>query len=269
MSFLEDETFSFDVNQVLSDANDAISSLSIMIEGNNISGNVSGTTLTMTAPENYFGQERVKVSVTDSFGASASDSVLITVVPVNDAPIAEFSIEQSGFEQGDNVITLTNASNDNNDPNGLIVSYFWEFGDGTTSTEAKPVHTYSSADEFEVKLTVTDNEGATTTKAENVAVSLVTSTEADGLPTKFALNQNYPNPFNPSTYINYDVPEASQVSIVVYNMLGQKMATLVNEVKSAGSYSLQFDASALSSGVYIYRLEAGSFVSTKKMTLVK
>jgi 2',3'-cyclic-nucleotide 2'-phosphodiesterase (5'-nucleotidase family)/PKD repeat protein len=269
MSFLEDETFSFDVNQVLSDANDAISSLSIMIEGNNISGNVSGTTLTMTAPENYFGQERVKVSVTDSFGASASDSVLITVVPVNDAPIAEFSIEQSGFEQGDNVITLSNASNDNNDPNGLIVSYFWEFGDGTTSTEANPVHTYSSADEFEVKLTVTDNEGATTTKAENVAVSLVTSTEADGLPTKFALNQNYPNPFNPSTYINYDVPEASQVSIVVYNMLGQKMATLVNEVKSAGSYSLQFDASALSSGVYIYRLEAGSFVSTKKMTLVK
>ncbi len=87
--------------------------------------------------------------------------------------------------------------------------------------------------------------------------------------TEFALNQNYPNPFNPSTIISFSVAQKSNVMLNVYNILGEQVATLVNEVKEAGSYQVQFNAQNLTSGIYIYKLEAASFTSTKKMMLVK
>lgn len=93
----------------------------------------------------------------------------------------------------------------------------------------------------------------------------------DNSPLKFELAQNYPNPFNPSTTINYSVPKQSFVSLKVYNLLGQEVATLVNENKSAGTYKIDFSASPgnFASGLYIYRLTAGDLVQTKKMMLLK
>jgi len=86
----------------------------------------------------------------------------------------------------------------------------------------------------------------------------------------FRLNQNYPNPFNPSTAISFNLPNAANVTLSVYNVLGQRVATLLNNRKyTSGSHTLNFDASNLASGVYIYRLEAGSFTSLKRMTLIK
>ncbi len=85
----------------------------------------------------------------------------------------------------------------------------------------------------------------------------------------FTLEQNYPNPFNPSTNITYKVPSQSPVTLKVYNMLGQEVATLVNSVKTAGSHTVSFDASQLSSGMYIYRLTSASTSITKKMMLLK
>jgi len=90
-----------------------------------------------------------------------------------------------------------------------------------------------------------------------------------GLPKVFALEQNYPNPFNPSTTIRYQLPVASEVKLEVYDVLGKKIATLVNERQSAGSYQVVWNASGLSSGTYFYRLQAGTFVETKKMIMVK
>jgi N-acetylneuraminic acid mutarotase len=84
-------------------------------------------------------------------------------------------------------------------------------------------------------------------------------------PKTFLLEQNYPNPFNPSTTIRYQLPVASEVKLEVYDVLGKKIATLVNERQSAGSYQVVWNASGLSSGTYFYRLQAGSFVETKKM----
>lgn len=89
------------------------------------------------------------------------------------------------------------------------------------------------------------------------------------LPTKFALMQNYPNPFNPTTTIAYELPTRAKVLLKVYDMLGREVATLVNGEQTAGRYAQPFNANALSSGVYFYRLQAGNFVETKKMMLVK
>ena len=89
------------------------------------------------------------------------------------------------------------------------------------------------------------------------------------LPTEYALMQNYPNPFNPITSINYSIPRASSVSLKVYDIIGNEVATLVNEFKSPGNYLVQFDASKLSSGVYFYRIQTEYFTMTKKLLLLK
>jgi photosystem II stability/assembly factor-like uncharacterized protein len=89
------------------------------------------------------------------------------------------------------------------------------------------------------------------------------------IPTDFILYQNYPNPFNPSTRIDYSIPRSSFVTLKVYDILGREAATLVNEEKPAGNYEVEFNGSNLSSGVYFYRIEAESFVSTKKLVLLK
>lgn len=89
------------------------------------------------------------------------------------------------------------------------------------------------------------------------------------LPLEYSLNQNYPNPFNPSTKIKYSVPEQNLVSIVVYGVTGEEIATLVNEVKEAGNYEIEFNALQLSSGVYFYRMTSGDFTSVKKLSVLK
>ncbi|MCG8373966.1 MAG: T9SS type A sorting domain-containing protein, partial [Balneolales bacterium] len=85
----------------------------------------------------------------------------------------------------------------------------------------------------------------------------------------FALSQNYPNPFNPSTNINFALPVASDVQLTIFNLLGQKVATLVDEPRMAGNYTVRFDASHLASGIYFYTLKAGEINLQRKMTLIK
>lgn len=100
---------------------------------------------------------------------------------------------------------------------------------------------------------------------------IITSVEelSTNLPKRFNLNQNYPNPFNPSTTILYQIKEEGFVRLKVYNLLGQEVAALVNEIKPAGEYSFRFDAANLTSGIYIYSLKVNDFVQNNKMTLLK
>jgi len=96
----------------------------------------------------------------------------------------------------------------------------------------------------------------------------------DNLPTEFSLSQNYPNPFNPTTTIKYFIPLVethghASVQLVVYDILGREVATLVNKEQKAGSYKVAFDASHLTSGIYFYRLQSGSFVQSRKMILLR
>jgi hypothetical protein len=89
------------------------------------------------------------------------------------------------------------------------------------------------------------------------------------IPKQFELHQNYPNPFNPTTVIRYGIPKESNVKLVVYNILGEVVKTLVENKQKAGSYEVNFNASNLATGIYIYRIQAGSFVDVKKMILIK
>ena len=96
-----------------------------------------------------------------------------------------------------------------------------------------------------------------------------TAAEAGDLPGRFVLEQNYPNPFNPSTTISYTLGERARVTLTVFNVLGQHVATLVDGVQSAGSHRVTFSGDDLNSGVYLYRLDAGDQVETRQMLLMK
>jgi hypothetical protein len=93
--------------------------------------------------------------------------------------------------------------------------------------------------------------------------------ESSPAPNTFIVSQNYPNPFNPSTVIQYGLPTAGMTTVKVYNVLGQEVAALVNEIQAPGMYSVRFNASSLSSGVYFFRVQSGSFSAVKRMTLMK
>ena len=105
--------------------------------------------------------------------------------------------------------------------------------------------------------------------SKSVLTGLSSGDLLDNVPSTFILKQNYPNPFNPSTVISYGLPKRSFVELNVYNILGNKVASLVKSVQDAGMHSLRFDGRNLPSGMYIYRLKAGSNLIAKKMLLIK
>ncbi len=105
--------------------------------------------------------------------------------------------------------------------------------------------------------------------AQITIISVSNEIQTGFVPLEFLLFQNYPNPFNPSTNISFGIPEAAIVKIEVYNLLGQKVKTLINSRKTAGYHTVTFNAADLSSGMYFYRIQAGDFVQIKRMTLIK
>jgi hypothetical protein len=143
-------------------------------------------------------------------------------------------------------------------------------GNGTTSTP----HSYSFTDAnpgagtWYYRLKEVDQNGSIH-YAEPVQVSGLTSVASSDLPTTFGLSQNYPNPFNPTTTIRYALPVRSHVVLTVYDALGQSVGELVNGDMSAGYHMVVFNGSRFASGLYFYRIQAGSFVATKSLVLVK
>lgn len=103
----------------------------------------------------------------------------------------------------------------------------------------------------------------------SVNYSSTTEVTYEPKPNDYALDQNYPNPFNPTTSIKFSIPKGSNVKLIIYDLLGNEVETLVDEYRPAGTYSVKFNGSELTSGIYIYRLQAGEFVSTKRMALIK
>jgi PKD repeat protein len=158
-----------------------------------------------------------------------------------------------------------------------IQSYFWDFGDKKTSTEQNPIHTYDSAGQFTVSLIISDGTSAdTTTKTNFITVSNVSGVNENptGIPKSYTLSQNHPNPFNPETVIDYQLPIMSNVELIIYNALGQKMRTLISTHQNVGHYNIKWDGTndagnQAPSGLYLYQMKAGNFSQTKKMLLIR
>ncbi len=120
-----------------------------------------------------------------------------------------------------------------------------------------------------ITVTATDVDNSRITTSFNVTTSGVGVEIAPAIPTVYSLSQNYPNPFNPSTTIEFGLPSASNVTLKVYNMLGEEVASVVNQAMNAGYHTVTFDGSKFTSGMYIYRITAGNFVQVKKMMMLK
>jgi hypothetical protein len=157
-------------------------------------------------------------------------------------------------------------------PTGDQVTYVWKVNNvvvksgpdsSYTTTFTDPVNTPESVT---VVFSIPSGLKDSTTWNLTIITAVV---ERELIPKEFALGQNYPNPFNPSTTIRYELPTRSHVVLKVYNLLGQEVATLVDEKIEAGRYKVVWDAIAHPSGVYYYRLQAGSFTETKKLVLLK
>jgi hypothetical protein len=166
-----------------------------------------------------------------------------------------------GFNIERRIVETVNSKSQNTTTNWEKLEFVK--GSGTSSS----AHSYSYTDAnvssgtYAYRLKQIDNDG--TYKYSSEAEVTV------AVPTVFALGQNYPNPFNPSTVISYSLPVNGSVSMKVYDILGREVVTLVNEVKNAGSYEVTFNASKLASGVYFYKLQSGSYMSVKKLVLMK
>lgn len=175
---------------------------------------------------------------------------------------------------GDGQLTVQFTGLTVTDPSNPVTSREWDFdNDGTVdATEQNPSHTYTSAGDYTVRLVVTNGTTSDTLIRNNYIKVTGTTAIEDNLsqvPGKFSLGQNYPNPFNPATKIKYSIPEKSNVILKVYDILGQEVATLINEIKKPGFYEENFDGENLPSGIYIYRITAGKFISVRKMILLK
>ncbi|MDR3625421.1 MAG: DUF4434 domain-containing protein, partial [Ignavibacteriaceae bacterium] len=142
---------------------------------------------------------------------------------------------------------------------------------GTTASSCRCINTLlTSANARYVKFSVTPGSEWTFDDEYEVRNGNSTGVNAEPvIPKEYSLSQNYPNPFNPSTVINYQITKKGNVSLKVFNILGKEIAALVNEEKPAGSYSVNFNASSIPSGVYFYQIKSGSYSATKKMILMK
>jgi photosystem II stability/assembly factor-like uncharacterized protein len=137
---------------------------------------------------------------------------------------------------------------------------------GQPITIGQPLHGISFFDE---NISVAVGDSGVILATRNGGVTPVEVAKGGELLMRMKLEQNYPNPFNPTTTIKYELPRASEVALSVYDMLGRQVSVLVNERKAPGSYSVTFDGSYLSSGVYFYRIVAGSFTETKRLLLIR
>jgi len=198
------------------------------------------------------------------------DGILISSVWVDVTPVELTSFTASVKENNVtlNWITATELNNSGFEILRSVQQDVWEKiefvpGNGTTSE----IHYYSFEDEnlnagnYSYKLKQIDFDGSF--EYSNVIFVEVT------IPVEFELSQNYPNPFNPSTIIKFAIPEATMVTLTVFNALGEEVALLVDRFMESGIHEVNFEAVGLNSGMYFYRIQAGEFTQVKKMTLLK
>ncbi len=237
----------------------------------NPTGNVGPGLLTGSFTTPASGSQNLQLELTYNGNSFNTDNVywdnmcLQYIVPVE---LTSFAGISNGADVELSWTTATETNNQGFQVERMIaggsfeqVGYVAGFG---TTTEPKAYSFIDSELEtgsYTYRLKQIDFDGTFTYSEElNVEVEL---------PIEYSLEQNYPNPFNPSTTIKYSIPEEGIVKLAVYNMLGEEVATIVNASQKAGRYEVNFNATGLSSGVYVYRIEAANFTASKKLMLMK
>lgn len=234
--------------------------------------------------EEYFESGSWFTSVVQAFGNSSRYAYIQNT---SNGPFATFTtrVKYDGIYDLFEILPTTVNSADNAlyvITNGTSVLDSIYFNQNEGSGKWKKIGTYQIPSSQPVKIKVKDSGESSSgpvIRADAFKLALIEKlTDVDDqlnnhLPKEFKLEQNYPNPFNPITKIKFNIPSVGTglaLSVLkVYDILGNEVATLVNEEKPAGSYEVNFDASGLSSGIYFYRLKAGSFIETRKMILIK
>ncbi len=224
---------------------------------------------------NQAGSYTVLFTVKDNKNAVATVPATITVTNTNTPP----SFAVAGAKQmpdttilgGKNLIFTYKAI----DAEGDNISYYLQDPkpEGAIIVASTGVFGWKpsnkQAGKWQIVVLASDGVFSTPSRIAYVTVVPDTKVEGEEVPVSFELYQNYPNPFNPTTSIKFALPKESQVKLSVYTILGQEVATLVNSVMPAGYHTVNFDASNLPSGMYIYKIDAGSFSQIKKMLLMK
>ncbi|MDR9414829.1 MAG: Ig-like domain-containing protein [Gracilimonas sp.] len=241
-----------------------------------VSASLTADTLVLQSLQNAFGNGTVLFKATDPEGAIKEDSIQVEISSINDLPMISGIPDTLKFQNDSQAaISLDTSITDIEDAlSELNISFSSSPTAINLNVTQNGLNVTITAPNFVGEGTLTieveDKDGGVSSATIIIVVETSVSNEfGDQVPEEFSLMQNYPNPFNPTTKIRYGLPEASKVVLEVFNMLGQKQVTLVNERKSAGTYSVNFDANKLSSGMYIYRIKAGDYVDTKKMMLIK
>jgi subtilisin-like proprotein convertase family protein len=198
-----------------------------------------------------------------------SDMEVTLVAPTGDSVNVCFDF--SMIDNNDNIVTLFDDNADSSLANNVYTS---------ASPRVRPQNSLNAAftgrnAQGLWRLKINDDAGGDTGRVYFWGIqinnqALVGVQEVAGLtPQQFSLDQNYPNPFNPTTAIQFSVPVQSFVTVKIYDILGREVRTLVNEAKTPGTYKVMFDGNGLASGTYFYRMEAGHFIETKKLLLLK
>ncbi len=222
----------------------------------------------------------VKLWVTDNEQARGVDSIRISLT-ADQPPVASFTMTKDTVKV--NTLVGFDASS-SSDIDGGIVSFVWNFGDGTIFPSSQPTatHTYQTTGTANVLLTVSDGCGKTGIASKFLRVEQPVGIDDDrnDLPQGFELSQNYPNPVSlrgvqsPVTHISFNLQKASNVQVTVYNIFGQEVRKLVRGSHGSGKHSAVWDlrddkGELVSTGIYFYRLQAGDFLATKKLIITK
>ena len=185
----------------------------------------------------------------------------------------QLAAEVSSFDAvaGDRQVTVNFSTSSESDLDHFNVKRDGQLQTTIDATNAATGHSYSWTDANVINGVSYTYTLESVDVNNNVEVLGATNATpgADGVVAQFALDQNFPNPFNPETNISFELAEASNVSLRIFNLVGQEVATLVSGPQAAGRHTVSFDGANLTSGMYIYRLEAGEFSATRKMILMK
>ena len=266
------DSFFQDLNAVFHDEDgDSLSFSTSSSEETIVSATVSGSILTITAVA--VGTATITVTADDGRGGSTQTSFDVTVTS-NAAPIVITAIDDIELIVGSDNFTR-DLSTVFSDPDGDALNF-----SASSSNEAVVTAVVSDSILTAAAITVggatitataDDGRGGTATASFRVSVPTGVAVErvGDELPKEFALGQNYPNPFNPVTTITFDLPKSSYVTLTVYNLMGQEVATLVSADQPAGRYTTTWDATGFASGVYVYRLQAGAYSEARSLLLLK